>query len=107
MEDTVIGAGTAIDNLVQIAHNVKIGRNCIFAAQAGVAGSTQIGDNVMVGGQVAISDHLRIGSNARIAGKSGVMRDIPDSGAFAGYPAVPVRQWHRQTTTLARSARSD
>jgi UDP-3-O-[3-hydroxymyristoyl] glucosamine N-acyltransferase len=107
MEDTVIGAGTVIDNLVQIAHNVKIGRNCIFAGQAGVAGSTQIGDNVMVGGQVAISDHLCIGSNARIAGKSGVMRDIPHGATFAGYPAVPVRKWHRQTTTLARSARGD
>lgn len=107
MEDTVIGAGTVLDNLVQIAHNVKIGRNCIFAGQAGVAGSTQIGDNVMVGGQVAISDHLCVGSNARIAGKSGVMRDIPAGGVFAGYPAVPVRQWHRQTTTLARSARGE
>ena len=107
MEDTVIGAGTMIDNLVQIAHNVKIGRNCIFAGQVGVAGSTQIGDNVMLGGHVAISDHLCIGSNARIAGKSGVMRDIPDGGAFAGYPAVPVRQWHRQSAALARSARGD
>lgn len=104
MEDTVIGANTVIDNLVQIAHNVKIGRNCIFAGQAGVAGSTLIGDNVMVGGQVAISDHLCVGANARIAGKSGVMRDVPERGVVAGYPAVPVRQWHRQTTTLARSA---
>lgn len=107
MEDTMIGAGTVIDNLVQIAHNVRIGRNCIFAGQAGVAGSTQIGDNVMVGGRVAISDHLCIGSGARIAGGSGVMRDIPAGGVFAGYPAVPVRQWHRQSTTLARSARGD
>jgi UDP-3-O-[3-hydroxymyristoyl] glucosamine N-acyltransferase len=107
MEDTVIGAGTMIDDLVHIAHNVRIGRNCIFAGQAGVAGSTQIGDNVMVGGRVAISDHLCIGSGARIAGGSGVMRDVPDGGVFAGYPAVPVRQWHRQTTTLARSARGD
>jgi UDP-3-O-[3-hydroxymyristoyl] glucosamine N-acyltransferase len=107
MEDTVIGAGTVIDNLVHIAHNVTVGRNCIFAGQVGIAGSTQIGDNVMVGGQVAISDHLRVGRNVRIAGKSGVTRDIPDGGAVAGYPAVPVRQWHRQTATLARSARGE
>jgi UDP-3-O-[3-hydroxymyristoyl] glucosamine N-acyltransferase len=100
--DTVIGAGTMIDNLVQIAHNVRIGRNCIFAGQAGVAGSTTIGDNVMVGGAVSISDHLVVGSNARIAGKSGVMRDVGDGETVAGYPAVPVRQWHRQTSFLAK-----
>jgi UDP-3-O-[3-hydroxymyristoyl] glucosamine N-acyltransferase len=105
MEDTVIGAGTVLDNLVHIAHNVRVGRNCIFAGQVGVAGSTEIGDNVMIGGQAAISDHLSIGSNVRIAGKSGVIRDIPDGGAFGGYPAVPVRQWHRQTASLARAAR--
>ncbi|HTW34483.1 MAG TPA: UDP-3-O-(3-hydroxymyristoyl)glucosamine N-acyltransferase [Rhizomicrobium sp.] len=103
--DTTIGDGTMIDNLVQIAHNVRIGRNCLFAGQAGVAGSTTIGDNVMVGGQTAISDHLVIGSNARIAGGSGVMRAVADGEAVAGCPAVPVRQWHRQSIALARSAR--
>jgi len=100
--DTMIGAGTMIDNLVQIAHNVQIGRNCVFAGQAGVAGSTTIGDNVMVGGQTAISDHLVVGSNARIAGGSGVMRDVAAGEAVAGCPAVPVRQWHRQSVALAR-----
>jgi len=105
LDDTVIGAGTMIDNLVQIAHNVRIGINCVFAGQAGVAGSTSIGDNVIVGGQVAISDHLTIGSHARIAGKSGVMRDVAAGETVAGYPAVPVRQWHRQTLALAQSAR--
>jgi UDP-3-O-[3-hydroxymyristoyl] glucosamine N-acyltransferase len=103
--DTVIGAGTMFDNLVQVAHNVRIGRNCIFAGQAGVAGSTTIGDNVMVGGAVSISDHLTIGSNVRIAGKSGVARDIADGETVGGYPAVPVRQWHRQTNFLARANR--
>jgi UDP-3-O-[3-hydroxymyristoyl] glucosamine N-acyltransferase len=101
----MIGAGTMIDNLVQIAHNVRIGGNCVFAGQAGVAGSTSIGDNVIVGGQVAISDHLSVGSHARIAGKSGVMRDVAEGETVAGYPAVPVRQWHRQTVSLAQSAR--
>jgi len=100
--DTVIGAGTMFDNLVQVGHNVQIGSNCIFAGQAGVAGSTTIGDNVMVGGQVAISDHLVVGSNARIAGKSGVMRDVAAGETVAGYPAVPVRQWHRQSALLTR-----
>ncbi len=103
--DTVSGAGTMLDNLVQIAHNVQIGRNCIFAGQSGVAGSTTIGDNVMVGGQVAISDHVTVGSNVRIAGKSGVMRDVGDGETIAGVPAVGVRQWHRQTVALARASR--
>lgn len=102
--DTIIGDNTMLDNLVQIAHNVRIGRNCIFAGQAGVAGSATIGDNVIVGGQVAISDHLTVGSNVRIAGKSGVMRDIGDGETVAGYPAVAVRQWHRQNIILARQA---
>ena len=103
MKDTTIGAGTKIDNLVQVAHNVQIGENCIFAGQAGVAGSTAIGGGVIVGGQAAISDHLFIGTNARIAGKSGVMRDVPAGETVAGYPAVKVRQWHRQTLALSRA----
>jgi UDP-3-O-[3-hydroxymyristoyl] glucosamine N-acyltransferase len=107
--DTVIGAGSALDNLVQIGHNVRLGRSCIVCGQAGVAGSTTLGDGVTVGGQAAISDHLVIGSGARIAGKSGVMRDVAPGETVAGYPAVPVRQWHRQTAGLLRmfSRKSD
>ena len=100
--DTLIGRGTVIDNLVQIAHNVRIGRNCVLAAQVGVAGSAEIGDNVMIGGQAAIVDHMKIGANARLAGKSGVMRDVPEGETWGGSPAMPIRQWHRQTTALAR-----
>ncbi len=100
--DTVIGAGTVIDNLVQIGHNVRLGRNCVLSGQVGIAGSTVLGDGVMVGGQAAISDHLTIGSRARIAGKSGVMRDVEPGGTVGGYPAVPIRQWHRQTAGLLR-----
>jgi UDP-3-O-[3-hydroxymyristoyl] glucosamine N-acyltransferase len=100
--DTVIGAGSALDNLVQIGHNVRLGRSCIVCGQAGIAGSTTLGDGVMVGGQAAISDHLVIGAGARIAGKSGVMRDVAPGEAVGGYPAVPLRQWHRQTSGLLR-----
>jgi UDP-3-O-[3-hydroxymyristoyl] glucosamine N-acyltransferase len=100
--DTVIGAGTVIDNLVQVGHNVRLGRNCVLSGQVGIAGSTTLGDAVMVGGQTAISDHLTIGSGARIAGKSGVMRDVEPAGAVGGYPAIPLRQWHRQTAGLLR-----
>lgn len=95
--DTVIGSGSAIDNLVQIAHNVHLGRGCTICGQAGIAGSTVVGDGVMIGGQAAISDHLRIGSGARIAGKSGVMRDVAEEESVGGYPAMALRQWHRQT----------
>jgi UDP-3-O-[3-hydroxymyristoyl] glucosamine N-acyltransferase len=100
--DTVIGAGTVIDNLVQVGHNVRIGRHCAIAGQTGIAGSTEIGDGVLIGGQVAISDHLKIGAGARIALKSGVCRDVEPGSSVGGYPAVPVRRWHRQTATLGR-----
>ena len=95
---------TALDNLVQIGHNVQIGKGCVFAGQAGVAGSAIIGDYVMVGGAVSISDHVTVGNGAKIAGKSGVMRDVAPGETVAGYPAMPIRQWHRQTTALAKLA---
>jgi len=100
--DTVIGDKTALDNLVQIGHNVQIGKNCVLAGQAGVAGSAILGDYVMVGGAVSISDHVTIGNGAKIAGKSGVMRDVAAGETVAGYPAMPIRQWHRQTAALIR-----
>jgi UDP-3-O-[3-hydroxymyristoyl] glucosamine N-acyltransferase len=100
--DTVIGDRTALDNLVQIGHNVRIGKHCMLAGQAGVAGSAVLGDHVMVGGAVSISDHVTIGDGARIAGKSGVMRDVGAGETVAGYPAMPIRQWHRHTAALIR-----
>jgi UDP-3-O-[3-hydroxymyristoyl] glucosamine N-acyltransferase len=104
--DTVIGAGTVLDNLVHIAHNVRLGRHCVICGQVGIAGSTVVGDGVMMGGQVGISDHLHIGSGARIASKSGVIRDIKDGESVGGYPAMPVREWHRQTAAGFRLSRS-
>jgi UDP-3-O-[3-hydroxymyristoyl] glucosamine N-acyltransferase len=94
--DTVIGQGSKIDNLVQIAHNVVIGRNCVVAAQAGIAGSTTLGDLVAVGGQSGIAPHLTIGDGAQIAGASGVTRDIPAGERWAGFPARPTRKFFRQ-----------
>ena len=100
--DTIIGEGTKLDNLVQIGHNVIIGKNCIFVAQSGVSGSTQLGNNTIIGGQVGIAGHLKIGNNVRIAAKSGVMKNIEDGMTVGGVPSVPINDWHRQTIVLKK-----
>ena len=102
LKDTEIGAQTRIDNLVQIAHNVRLGRGCIIVAQVGIAGSTVFGDYVAAGGQAGFADHLKIGSRARIAGQSGVMRDIKDGETVAGSPALPIIEWRKQNVYLTR-----
>ena len=103
--DTLIGSGTRIDNLVQIAHNVKIGKNCIIVAQVGISGSTTFGNYAMAGGQAGFAGHLKIGDGARIAAQSGVMRDIPPQMDMAGSPALPARDWHKQTIALKKIIR--
>lgn len=100
--DTVIGAGTWLDNLVQIGHNAKIGKGCVFVAQSGVAGSTTLEDYVMVGGQTGIAGHLHVGQGARIAGQSGVMRDVEAGAEIMGTPAQPIKQFMRQVAALKR-----
>jgi len=100
--DTVIGAGSRIDNLVQIAHNVVLGKNCVLVAQVGIAGSTRLGNFVVAAGQVGIADHLTIGDGVRIAAQSGLMRDVEAGQTIAGSPAISVRDWHRQTALLQR-----
>jgi UDP-3-O-[3-hydroxymyristoyl] glucosamine N-acyltransferase len=100
--DTVIGSGSMIDNLVQIAHNVVLGRGCVMVSQSGISGSSRLGDFVTVGGQAGITGHLSIGDGARVGGQSGVTRDIAPGGAVGGSPAVPIMQWHRQTAVLNR-----
>lgn len=102
--DTVIGEGSRIDNLVQIGHNVRLGRRCAIAGMAGVAGSTKLGDGVMVGGMAAISGHLFLGDGAKVAGHSGVVRDVPPGGTVMGTPAMPIRRFFRQTVMLSRMA---
>ncbi|HUB94458.1 MAG TPA: UDP-3-O-(3-hydroxymyristoyl)glucosamine N-acyltransferase [Stellaceae bacterium] len=102
--DTVIGAGTMIDNLVQIGHNVEIGRCCVLVAQCGISGSTRLGDYVMIGGQGGLTGHLTIGAGARIAAQSGIMRDIAPGETVMGSPAVPIRDHHRQVLMMRRLA---
>ena len=93
---TVIGRGTKIDNLVQIAHNVEIGEHCIVIAQAGISGSTKLGKYVILAGQVGLAGHLKIGNQATVAAQSGVMHDIPDGEKWFGYPAQPDKEFKRQ-----------
>jgi UDP-3-O-[3-hydroxymyristoyl] glucosamine N-acyltransferase len=97
---TIIGRGTKIDNLVQIAHNVVIGENCLVIAQAGIAGSTKLGHYVTLAGQVGLAGHLKIGNRVTVAAQSGVMHDIPDGDKWFGTPAQPDRQMKRQLLAL-------
>ena len=93
IDDTSIGKNTYLDNQVHVAHNVKIGSNCMIAGQVGFAGSTSIGNNVSIGGQAGVSGHLKIGNNVKIGGGSGVVKDIEDNQIVMGYPAVPFKDF--------------
>jgi UDP-3-O-[3-hydroxymyristoyl] glucosamine N-acyltransferase len=103
--DTVIGAGSMIDNLVQIGHNVVLGRCCVLAGQVGIAGSTKLGDFVMVGGQGGLAGHLHVGDGARIGAQAGIMRDVAAGATVIGSPAVPFAEFMRQTAVVQRLAK--
>jgi UDP-3-O-[3-hydroxymyristoyl] glucosamine N-acyltransferase len=102
--DTTIGEGSKIDNLVQIAHNVSIGRKCIIAGHVGLSGSVTLGDAVMLGGKVGIADHRTIGDGAQLAALSGVMHDVPAGEKWCGAPAKPIREFFREQVALQRLA---
>jgi UDP-3-O-[3-hydroxymyristoyl] glucosamine N-acyltransferase len=102
LSDTVIGENSKIDNLVQIAHNVRIGRNCLIAAQSGLSGSVTVGDGVVIGGGVGIADHRTIGAGAQLAAHSGVMHDVPPGEVWAGTPAEPMGAMMRGVATLRK-----
>jgi UDP-3-O-[3-hydroxymyristoyl] glucosamine N-acyltransferase len=105
LKDTIIGEGTKIDNLVQIAHNVVIGRHCVIAAQTGISGSTILEDFVAMGGQCGTVGHIRIGAGAQVGAQSGVASDIPRGERWGGYPAKPMISWAREVALLKRLTR--
>lgn len=100
MSDTIIGEGTKIDNLVQIAHNVRIGRGCVIAGHCGLSGSVTMGDFVMLGGRVGIADHISIGDRVQIAASSGLMHDVPSGERWAGSPARPMREFFKEVAAI-------
>jgi UDP-3-O-[3-hydroxymyristoyl] glucosamine N-acyltransferase len=102
MGETVIGRGTKIDNLVQIAHNVKIGEDTVIVAQAGIAGSARVGSRVQLGGQVGVAGHITIGDEVGVGAQSGVAGDLPPRGVFSGMPAIPHGQWLRAQSVFSK-----
>lgn len=102
--NTVIGKGTKLDNLIQIAHNVRVGENNVFAAQVGVAGSTRIGDRNKVGGQCGFAGHITVGSDNEFGAQSGFHADVGDHKRMIGYPAVDVMQFARNAVNMKRIA---
>ncbi len=103
--ETVIGEGTKIDNLVQIGHNVKVGKHCLLVSQVGIAGSTELGDYVVAAGQVGVAGHLKIGKGAQLAAKSAVLDDVADGVKVMGNPAIPFRDFARREVALKRMTR--
>lgn len=102
--DTIIGERSHLDNLIQIGHNVEIGRNCVLAAFCGISGSVKIGDWVRMGGRVGIADHVQIGENVSLAANSALMRSVPAGETWGGAPAKPLSLWLREVSWLTKNA---
>jgi UDP-3-O-[3-hydroxymyristoyl] glucosamine N-acyltransferase len=102
LNDTIVGEGTKIDNLVQIGHNAVIGRHCVIVAQTGIAGSAQLGDFVVMGGHSGVVGHVKVGHGAQIAGMAHVKEDVEPGARMGGTPAVPFKEWARGVATLKR-----
>lgn len=100
--ETRIGAGTKIDNLVQVGHNVRVGRHCILCGQAGIAGSTRLGDGVVLAGQAGVSGHIQLGDRVQVAAKSAALSSVEPGTVVAGIPAIDLKKWRRQAVLLAR-----
>ncbi len=105
--ETFIGTGTKLDNLIQIAHNVRIGRNVVIAAQTGISGSCTIGDNVLMGGNVGLADHLDIGEGAVLAANAQLMHNVPAGEVWSGVPAQPIRQHMREIAMIRKMLKTN
>jgi UDP-3-O-[3-hydroxymyristoyl] glucosamine N-acyltransferase len=105
LRDTTIGEGTKIDNMVQIGHNVVVGRHCVIVSQVAIAGSATLGDFVAIGGQAGIMNHVTIGDYAQVATLSAVREDLAPKGRYGGVPARPARDWLKETAALHKIAR--
>ena len=101
-DDTIIGERTKMDNLVQIAHNVIVGRNVVIASFTGISGTSTVGDGVAMGGQVGVADHIHIGAGAKIAASAGIMRNVPPGETWGGAPAKPLRQFFREVSWIEK-----
>jgi UDP-3-O-[3-hydroxymyristoyl] glucosamine N-acyltransferase len=102
LRDTVVGEGTKIDNLVQIGHNVTVGRHCVLAAKVAIGGSVTVCDYVALGAGVGVNNHVTIGEAAQITAMSGVKDDVPARGRWGGFFAKPTRQWFREILAVER-----
>ena len=100
--ETVIGEGTKIDNLVQVAHNVRVGKHCLLVSQVGISGSAELGDYVAAAGQTGIAGHLKIGNRAQLGGQCGVLSDVPDDAKLMGTPAIPFQEFVRSRAAVRR-----
>ncbi|HSS76430.1 MAG TPA: UDP-3-O-(3-hydroxymyristoyl)glucosamine N-acyltransferase [Thermoanaerobaculia bacterium] len=99
---TRIGEGTKIDNLVQVGHNVQVGRHSILCGQAGIAGSAKLGDGVVLAGQAGVAGHIELGNRVQVAAKSAALASVEEGTQVAGIPAVEIRKWRRQTVLISR-----
>jgi UDP-3-O-[3-hydroxymyristoyl] glucosamine N-acyltransferase len=102
LEDTQVGAGTKIDDLVMLGHNVRVGRHDVLCAQVGIAGSSVIGDGVILGGQVGVAGHIKVGNGVKVQAQSGIGRDVPDGEALHGSPAIRYRDYQRSHIEFSR-----
>jgi UDP-3-O-[3-hydroxymyristoyl] glucosamine N-acyltransferase len=107
LSNTIIGEGTKIDNLVQIGHNVKIGRHCVIVAQSGIAGSAELGDFVVMGAQSGVLGHIKVGSGTQIAGMAHVKTDLEAGSKVGGTPAKPFNEWARELAAVKKLGRSN